>query len=250
MVFEQEHTDTINLKYSKLDSIVTFFKNIIGYKTFLFILILAISSNVSVFGYNPIPFVMLGVATVFKIPLLLPTVVGIISMMVFKADVSAIIFYLLTNIVYTIVTVTVNIHEISRKASIGIKLAISMSIMTVVMFVIKGFELGYLLDKIALIFLVQALYYVYIFGFYFLSNLDKNMIYSVEEIVAMAVMLMITLIPITFAGTIGINIWITIGIILSILIGYTGGIISGISVSIVLGFLATIISKDINMNKI
>ena len=38
MVFEQEHTDTINLKYSKLDSIVTFFKNIIGYKTFLFIL--------------------------------------------------------------------------------------------------------------------------------------------------------------------------------------------------------------------
>ena len=247
MVFEQEHTDTINLKYSKLDSIVTFFKNIIGYKTFLFILILAISSNVSVFGYNPIPFVMLGVATVFKIPLLLPGAISIICMLIFKADFSHVMFYLLTNIVYTIVTVVVNIQEISRKVAIGIKLAISMAIVTVIMFMAKGFEFGYLLDNIALIFLVQSLYYIYIYGFYFLSNIDKNMIYSVEEIVAMAVMVMITLIPVSLIPTVGMPIWTTIAILFAILIGYTGGIISGISVSIVIGFLATIISKDITM---
>ena len=93
---------------------------------------------VNVFGYNRIPFVMLGVATVFKIPLLIPAIVTIISMMIFKADVSEIIFYLITNFVYTIVTVVINIQEISRKASIGIKLAISMMIMSIIMFVIKG----------------------------------------------------------------------------------------------------------------
>lgn len=246
MVFEQ-YTDTINVKYSKLDGLISFFKNIVGYKTVLFILILALSSMVDIFGYNPIPFVMLGVATVFKIPLLIPAIVTIISMLIFKADVSAIIFYLITNFIYTIVTVIVNIQEISRKASIGIKLAISMATVTVVMFVISGFELGYLLDKIALIFLVQALYYIYIFGFYFLSNIDKNMIYSVEEIVAMAVMVMITLIPIALLGIAGKAIWITLAILFAILIGYTGGVVSGISVSIILGFLCTIVTKNINM---
>jgi len=246
MVFEQEHTETLNVKYSKLDGVISFFKNIIGYRTILFTLILVISSMVNIFGYNPIPFVMLGVATVFKIPLLLPAIVSIVSMIIFKADTSAIIFYLITNIVYTIVTVTVNVQEISRKAAIGIKLAISMTIMTVIMFILNGFELGYLLDKISLMFLVQALYYVYIFGFYFLSNIDRNMIYSIEEIVAMAVMIMITLMPLTYLGTIGISIWTTISIVFAILIGYTGGVFSGISVSIVLGFLATIVSKDIN----
>lgn len=247
MVFEQEHTDTISVKYSKLDGVVSFFKNIIGYKTFLFIAILAISSMVNVFGYNPVPYIMLGVATVFKIPLLLPGIVSIISMLVFGADLSAIIFYLITNVVYTIVTIMINIQEVSRKVSIGLKLAISMAIVSIIMFALKGFELGYLLDKIALIFLVQALYYIYIFGFYFLLNIDKNMIYSVEEIVAMAVMVMITLIPICSIPTVGMTIWTTIAIIFAILIGYTGGIVSGISVSIVIGFLATIISKDINM---
>lgn len=247
MVFEQEHTDTINVKYSKLDGIISFFKNIIGYKTILFTIILMISSMVDIFGYNPIPFVMLGLATVFKIPLLLPSIISIISMLVFKADLSAIIFYIITNIVYTIVTVVLNIQELSRKAVIGIKLWISMTIVTLIMFAIKGFELGYLLDNIALIFLVQALYYVYIYGFYFLSNVDKNMIYSVEEIVAMAVMVLITLMPISLAGNIGLGIWITIAILFAILIGYTGGIVSGIAVSIVLGFLAAIVSNDINM---
>lgn len=247
MVFEQEHTDTINVKYSKLDGLISFCKNIVGYKTILFILILAVSSMVNIFGYNPIPFVMLGVATVFKIPLLLPAIVTLISMLVFKADVSAIIFYLITNFVYTIVTVVVNIQEVSRKAAIGLKLAISMTIMSVIMFILTGFELGYLLDKIALIFLVQALYYIYIFGFYFLSNIDKNMIYSIEEIVAMSVMVMITLIPIALLGTVGTAIWGTIAILFAILIGYTGGIVSGISVSIILGFLCAIVSKDINM---
>jgi len=247
MVFEQEHTDTINVKYSKLDGVISFFKNIIGYKTILFVLILLISSMIDIFGYNPIPFVMLGVATVFKIPLLLPAVVSIISMLVVKADISAIIFYLITNIIYTIVIVTVNIQEISRKAAVGIKLAISMAIMTIIMFVFNGFNLGLLLDKIALIFLVQSLYYIYIYGFYFLSNLDRNMIYSVEEIVAMAIMVMITLTPIFYLGSMGGIIWTTIAIIFSILIGYTGGIASGIAVSTVLGFLVTIISKDINM---
>ena len=247
MVFEQEHTDTINVKYSKLDGVISFFKNIIGYKTVLFTLILMVSSMVNVFGYNPIPFVMLGVATVFKIPLVLPGVVTIISMLMFKADVSAIIFYLITNIVYTIVTVAINIEEISRKAAIGIKLLISMAIMTVITFILGGFEFGYLLDKVALIFLVQALYYVYIYGFYFLSNVDKNMIYSVEEIVAMAVMVMITLIPLVSAGTFGITLWTTIAILFAILIGYTGGVTSGLFVSVVLGFLAAIVLKDINL---
>lgn len=247
MVFEQENTDTINVKYNKLDGVISFFKNIVGYKTILYILILGISSMVDVFGYNPIPFVMLGVATVFKIPLLIPAIVSIISMILFKADVSAIIFYLITNIIYTIVTVVVNIQEVSRKVAIGIKLGISMIIVSIIMFIVNGLELGYLLDKIAYIFLVQALYYVYIYGFYFLSNLDKNMIYSVEEIVAMSVMVMITLIPVCFSGTVGITIWTTIAIIFAILIGYTGGIVSGISVSLVLGFLATLVSTDISM---
>ena len=100
MVFEQEQSDTINVKYSKLDGVLSFFKNIVGYKVFIFTVILAVSSMVSIFGYHPIPFVMLAVATVFKIPLLLPGVVTVLSMIILKASVPEIMLYVLTNITY------------------------------------------------------------------------------------------------------------------------------------------------------
>lgn len=247
MVFEQEQSDTINVKYSKLDGVLSFFKNIVGYKVFIYTVILAVSSMVSIFGYHPIPFVMLAVATVFKIPLLLPGVVTVLSMIILKASVPEIMLYVLTNITYIIATVVINIQDVGRKVAIGIKLAISMAIVTVIMFFVKNFELGYLLDNIALIFLVQAIYYLYVHGFYFLSNIDKNMIYSVEEIVSMAVMVMITLLPITNAGNVGMNIWMTICLLFVVLIGYTGNAISGIAVSVVLGMFSAILSKDINV---
>ena len=247
MVFEQEQSDTINVKYSKLDGILSFFKNIIGYKVFIFTIILAVSSMVSIFGYHPIPFVMLAVATVFKIPLLLPGIVTVLSMIIFKSNMSEIMLYVLTNITYIIATVAINIEEVGRKVAIGIKLAISMTIVTIILFFVKKFELGYLLDNIALIFLVQAIYYVYVHGFYFISNIDKNMIYSVEEIVSMAVLVMITLLPITNAGTIGMSIWMTISLLFVILIGYTGNLASAIAVSTTLGMFSVILTKDVNL---
>ena len=73
------------------------------------------------------------------------------------------------------------------------------------------------------------------------------MIYSVEEIVSMAVMVMITLLPITNAGNVGMNIWMTICLLFVVLIGYTGNAISGIAVSVVLGMFSAILSKDINV---
>lgn len=247
MIFEQEQNDTINVKYSKLDGVLSFFKNIVGYKVVIFVLLLAMSSRVQIFGYYPIPYVMLGIATVFKIPLLIPAIVSILSMIVFKANATEIITYVLVNLAYVITTVTVNVQDIGRKVAIGIKLAISMAVVSVIMFFVKGMELGLLLDNIALIFLVQAIYYVYVHGFYFLSNIDRNMIYSVEEIVSMAVMIMITLLLIATLGEVGLNIWVTVCLIFAILIGYTGSLISGIVVSIVLGMISVIVTKDINV---
>ena len=247
MVFEQEQTNTINVKYSKLDNVIAFLKNIVSYKVFIFTIILLISVRVDIFGYYVVPYVMLAIGTVFKIPLLLPTIVSMLSMIIFKVETPMLMHYFITNIVYIITAVVINIQEVSRKVAIGLKLAISMAIVTVIMFIFKGFELGYLLDNIALIFLVQAIYYIYVYGFYFLSSIDRTMIYSVEEIVSMAVMIMISLLKIAEISNIGVYIWTTIAMIFTILIGYTGGLISGLSVSIVLGFLGAIITGKINI---
>lgn len=247
MVFEQEQTNTINVKYSKLDNVVAFFKNIVSYKMFIFLLILLISCRVEMFGYYVVPYIMLGIATVFKIPLLLPTVVSILLLSIFKVESPVFMHYFITNIVYIMVAVIINIQEVSRKVAIGLKLAISMAIVSILMFMFKGFEFGYLLDNIALIFLVQAIYYIYVYGFYFLSNIDRTMIYSVEEIVSMAVMIMISLLKVAEIANIGMYIWTTIAILFTILIGYTGGLISGIIVSVVIGFLGAIITGEINV---
>lgn len=244
MVFEQEQTNTINVKYSKLDNIITFLKNIISYKVFIFALILLISMRVEVFGYMVVPYIMLGVATVFKIPLLLPTIISILSMVVGKVETPILMHYLITNLVYIIVAVVVNIKEVSRKVAIGIKLAISMAVVSLIMFIFKGIEFDFLIDNIALIFLVQSIYYIYVYGFYFLTNIDRTMIYSVEEIVSMAVMIMISLLKIAEISSVGMYIWTTISMIFAILIGYTGGLMSGMSVGLVLGFLGTIITGD------
>ncbi len=244
MIFEQEQTNTINVKYSKLDNIITFFKNIISYKVFIFTLILLISIRVEIFGYLIVPYIMLGVATVFKVPLLLPTVISILTLSITKTESTVLMHYLITNLVYLIVAVVVNIQEVSRKVAIGIKLGISMTIVSIIMFVFKGFNFGFLIDNIALIFLVQAIYYIYVYGFYFLSNIDRTMIYSVEEIVSMATMVMISLIKIAEMSDVGLYIWTTISMTFAILIGYTGGLASGMSVGIVLGFLGAIITGE------
>ena len=247
MVFEQEQSNTINVKYSKLDGLVGFIKSVINYKAFVFIVILLLSSRIDVLGYHPIPYVMLAVATVFKLPLLLPGVISLLSMIITKAMTTEIVCYVLTYLVYTLVTVVINVQEVSRKVAISIKMALSMSVVSLVLFVFKRFNITTLVDSVALIFLVQALYYIYIHGLYFLTNIDRTMIYSTEEIVSMAVMIMITLTSILAIKTVGVYIWTTIAIVFAILIGYTGGIVSGLSVSIVLGFLGAVITGDINL---
>ena len=58
MIFEdvQEKTDTINVKYTKLDSIVKYIKGIASYKIIAYICILVLTSGMEIFGIYPVKF--------------------------------------------------------------------------------------------------------------------------------------------------------------------------------------------------
>ena len=245
MIFEEkQNNDTINVKYNKLDSIVQFLKNIISFKFLIYSIILFISSSVEILGYRPVPYIMLGVATLFKVPLLLPGILSIISMSMFGLPVSEIMLYVFVNLAYAITTVIIKVSETSRKASIGLKLSIAMMAVFLIQFILKGFNLVVVLDGLSLTFLVQALYYVYAHGFYGIINIDKNMLYSLEETISMVAVTLITTIIISNIAIGGISLWIILAYIMTILIAYTGNISSGIATAVVVGAIVAITTKE------
>ncbi|MDD4375633.1 MAG: SpoIIE family protein phosphatase [Clostridia bacterium] len=245
MIFEEkQNNDTISVKYSKLDNIVQFLKNIISFKFLVYSIILFISSSVEILGYRPVPYIMLGVATLFKIPLLLPGILSVVSMSVFGIPVNEIMLYVFINMAYAITTVIIKVSGTSRKASIGLKLSIAMITVFFIKFILKGFDVLIILDGLSLTFLTQALYYVYAHGFYGIINIDKNILYSLEETISMVVVTLITTIVISSISIGGVSLWIIAAYIMTILISYTGNVSSGIATSIIVGAIVAITTKE------
>ena len=90
--------DTVNIqtKNNIVKKIIDFLKGLVNTRTLPYIVMLFLTATVDFIGFRPFAIVMLGVATIFNIPLLVPLIVTIASLLIFKSDSSIIIKYVIT----------------------------------------------------------------------------------------------------------------------------------------------------------
>ena len=98
MIFEEDLVvdERVNLKPNRFKQVVGTLKSLFDYKTIPYVVVLILTCMVDFMGVKPFGIVMLGVATVFNIPLMVPLVVTLISYLIFKADLNIFINYGLT----------------------------------------------------------------------------------------------------------------------------------------------------------
>ena len=133
---------------------------------------------------KPFAVIMLGVATVFNIPLALPFVITLVCYLIFKADVSVFINYGLTYVAYTLFTSIIEIEGYSKKYTTMLKLGAAVVVSNIVTCLIYSKTSFTVSQAITHLLLTVSFYSIMTFGMSMLLNITKKMIFSIEEIIS------------------------------------------------------------------
>lgn len=246
MIFEEDLMvdERVSIKQNRLKQIMKFFSGLFDTKTIPYIIILALTSMVSFLGVKPFAVIMLGIATIFKIPLMVPLLVTIISYMVFKADVSLYVNYGLTYLLYTVFTSIIVIEGYSKKYTTMIKLGVSLAISNIITCLIFA-STGYsIVPAITSLLVTLAFYPVFTSGMTMLINLRKKIIFSKEEIISLAILFSIALIPFASINILEFNIVNVIMMAVIMIIAWKNDWLTGTTCGVIVGLIYTIITNQ------
>ena len=138
MIFEDDLMvdERVNIKPNRLKQFVSFFKNVLDIKIILYAIVLILVNMTGFMGVKPFGIVMLGVATIFGIPLAFPLVITLITLICTKAGLDIIINYALVYTLYIVCTSIIDIQGYSKKYTALIKLGISTAVSNLITFLI------------------------------------------------------------------------------------------------------------------
>ncbi|MEG2235324.1 MAG: hypothetical protein RR144_02665 [Clostridia bacterium] len=219
-----------------------FIKKKINLKIVVFIILTVILSMQSFSGgLNPFGFVMIGLASVFNVPLLLVFICSLIGMMIASFSINSIISLTLFFVIFTLFTVLINIEGISSKYITLIKLVISCSI-------VKIINLIFLKDLTAIfsiyeILLVAILYIVFLSGIFVIVNCRKGYIFSEEENIAMLCIIAFLISSLNGINIYGISIMNVIGIMTVMIYGWKNGPILGSASGLIMGLVISAVGQ-------
>ena len=209
--------------------------NILGMKTVIFCIFTIILTFVNILGYNVFPYIMIGLAGLFNIPMLLVFLSTLFTTIVINFNVTAIVFYTIYFIVFAILYNTLQIEGISKKYIILIKVMFSLLVTTI----IKSLVID---DYTAINLIYENLISVVIFiplvyTFFVLLNLNKNYVFSEEEKLSCSVL--IAFIISIFSGITYMDLSIVhILLLITVLIySYKSGLIIGTTSSVILSLI-------------
>ena len=212
--------------------------NILGMKTVIFCIFTIILTFVNILGYNVFPYIMIGLAGLFNIPMLLVFLSTLFTTIVINFNVTAIVFYTIYFIVFAILYNTLQIEGISKKYIILIKVMFSLLVTTI----IKSLVID---DYTAINLIYENLISVVIFiplvyTFFVLLNLNKNYVFSEEEKLSCSVL--IAFIISIFSGITYMDLSIVhILLLITVLIySYKSGLIIGTTSSVILSLILMI----------
>ena len=227
------------------------FKNVkskIHFKSIIFIILSFLLANQTFIGsISPFIFVLLGVASVFNVPLILVLVSSVISLAI--QDIQAIMLAKLLSffIAFTLLTALVNIEGISRKYSVFIKFIISFIGIDFIFNIINGTFFTDIFQNVGNILIVSILYFIFVAGLYVILNARKGYVFAKEESISMVIVLAMALTCFSNLSLFGYSIVNILILILILVYGWKNGAVSACSAGLIVGLLLTCI-MDVSMS--
>lgn len=217
-------------------------KNIVGFKTVLFIaLSIILSMQTLTGGLNPFGYVMLGLASIFNVPLLAVFISSVIGMAISSFSIAKIISLTIFFVLFTFFTVVINVEGISKKYSAMIKLLLSVSIVKIINVIfIKDLTIIFSVYEILL---VAILYVVFLSGIYVILNYKKGYIFSGEENIAMLCIFAFLIASLNSLNIFDISIMNILGISFVLIYGWKNGPILGASSGLIMGLIISAVGS-------
>ena len=242
MIFEEDLVvdERVNIKQNTFKQVVETFKSLFDYKTIPYIVVLVLTCMITFMDVSPFAIVMLGIATVFNIPLALPLVVTLLCYLIFKADVSMFVNYGLTYVLYTIFTSIIEIEGYSKKYVTMIKLAVATlisNIVTCLIFRTTSFSVS---QAIIHTLLTVSFYSVFTYGMSMLLNITKKIVFSKEEIISFGIVLSLLLIPFYKFNILGFNVANVVIMTIIMIIAWKNDWMVGTATGVLVGLIYTI----------
>ena len=232
----------------KIEAVVSFVKKTVSIENIIFVVLAFILNNVSFMGeYNPFSIVLMGVASVFNIPLLAVFIPSVVSMAIFGTTKVMVIKCVGTFILFSLITAFLNIQGISKKFSVYFKLLISYCIVEFVTSFVLGTLFSEIITHLSFILIMSVIYFVFVPGMSVILNLKKAYVYSKEESIAMITVLVMCLSIISNVSIYGMSIFNIIILVLLLIYGWKNGAIYGASAGLLVGLILTTIT-DTNIS--
>jgi len=242
MIFEEDLVvdERVNIKQNSIKQVIGTLKSIFDYKTIPYVIVLALTCMTSFMDVSPFGVVMLGVATVFNIPLILPLVVTLVCYLIFKADVSMFVNYGLTYVLYTVFVSIIEIEGYSKKYITMIKLATATVISNIITCLIYKTTSFSVTQAITHAILTVSFYSVFTYGISMLLNITKKIVFSKEEIISFGIVLSLLLIPFYKFSILGFNIANVVIMTIIMIISWKNDWMVGTATGVLVGLIYTI----------
>lgn len=231
----------------KLVGVLNTIKKFINVKNIIFIILSFAMANTSFMGdSSPFSLVLFGVASVFNVPLLLVLISTLIGILIKEVTLNIIIKLLAFFVVFTLITVIVNIEGVSKKLSVFFKFIISIGIVEAFYNLIQGTLVTGIFTYLSNIAIAAILYFVFVSGIYVLTNISKGYVFSKEEKIAMIVVVGLSLSVFNNLSIMSLSVFNILVLILVLIFGWKNGWVTGAATGLILGLILTFIS-DVNM---
>lgn len=222
-------------------------KKFINVKNIIFIILSLCLSNTSFMGnYTPFSIVIFGVASVFNVPLILVLLSSIAGLLLQTVSWGILIKLLAFFIVFTLITVIINIEGVSRKFSVFIKFMISLLVVELGYNIINGTLVTDFFAILSNIAVCLILYFLFVSGVYVLTNITKGYVFSKEESISMILVLAIALTIFKDVMILQFSVFNILILILVLIFGWKNGWVSGTAAGLVIGLILTLIA-NVNM---
>lgn len=247
MISNNSYVRTTQNSNEKITGVVNTIKKFVNIKNIIFIILSFAMSNTSFMGdSSPLSLVLFGVASVFNVPLILVLISSIVGILVQSVSMTILVKLLSFFIIFTLITVIVNIEGVSKRFSVFIKFMISFSVVEVGYNLIQGSLITDLFTCLSNIVVAAILYFVFVSGIYVLTNISKGYVFSKEESIAMVIVVAIALSIFKNITIMQLSIFNILVLILVLIFGWKNGWVAGAATGLVLGLMLTFMS-DINM---
>ena len=247
MISNNSYVRTTQNSNEKITGVVNTIKKFVNIKNIIFIILSFAMSNTSFMGdSSPLSLVLFGVASVFNVPLILVLISSIVGILIQSVSMTILVKLLSFFIIFTLITVIVNIEGVSKRFSVFIKFMISFSAVEVGYNLIQGSLITDLFTCLSNIVVAAILYFVFVSGIYVLTNISKGYVFSKEESIAMVIVVAIALSIFKNITIMQLSIFNILVLILVLIFGWKNGWVAGAATGLVLGLMLTFMS-DINM---